>query len=365
MALDAFRDCELPATADFHVHLRDGETMETVVPTIRRGGVNTVYVMPNLLPPITTVPHALSYLASLQRLEPNVTFLMTLYLHPTLTPGTIAEAARAGIAGVKAYPAGLTTNSAAGVVDYATFDAVFAAMEAHDLVLNLHGEAPSSPANGVSVLNAEEAFLPTLAELHAKFPRLRIVLEHCTSKAAVEAVRSIGSDRVRATITAHHLWLTVDDWAGDPFAFCKPVAKSAEDRQALIRAVVDGSGKFFLGTDSAPHPVQAKTGGTDRKGKIAAGVFTQPYATQLVVGALEKACEEGILKAEDVTKEVLENFMSGYGRYFYRVPNDKKEKIVLRKRDERVVDVLTSKSGRVEIVPFRRGENTWSVEWLP
>ena len=206
----------LPAVADFHVHLRSGTLSRAVVPTIRAGGVNTVYVMPNLIPPITTVSDALAYRAELQALDPTTTYLMTLYLHPSVTPAVIREAAATGgaIAGVKSYPAGVTTNSASGVLDYEAFFPVFEAMQETGMVLNLHGECPSDQGSGTTVLNAEEKFLPTLRMIHHKFPNLKIVLEHCTTAAAVQTVTECG-DSVRATLTAHHLFLVVDDWAGD------------------------------------------------------------------------------------------------------------------------------------------------------
>lgn len=130
------------------------------------------------------------------------------------------------------------------------------------MILNLHGEVPSTPSHAhssttkdstaITILNAEPAFLPTLKNLHTKFPKLRIILEHCSTAAALEAVRACGPT-VAGTITAHHLSLIIDDWAGDPFCFCKPVAKTPEDRDALLKAVVGSEGRFFLGTDSAPH----------------------------------------------------------------------------------------------------------------
>ncbi|KAK4938396.1 hypothetical protein LTR28_009612 [Elasticomyces elasticus] len=332
--------------------------METVVPTIRKGGVNTVYVMPNLVPPITTVPQALDYQKRLQAIEPNVTFLMSLYLHPSITPQTVREAKAAGITGIKSYPAGLTTNSEAGVVSYEAFYPVFAAMQEHDMILNLHGEAPGSATNNITVLSAEEAFLPTLLDLHARFPTLRIVLEHCTTASAIAAVASLGP-AVAATITAHHLFMTVDDWAGDPHCFCKPVAKLPSDREALLRTAVSGNPKFFLGTDSAPHPAQAKRGGD----RIAAGVFTQPYAVGLVLDALEMGLEMGVVEKADVTKEKLDGFLSGFGRSFYRAPDARGEKIVLKREGETIMDLLRSESGDVEVVPFRRGKKTWSVQW--
>jgi dihydroorotase len=213
-----FDGFELPASADFHVHLREGDVMEAVTPTIRRGGIDMVYVMPNLVPPITTVDHALSYQKRLQALVPDVTFLMSLYLHPTITPSTIKEAKAAGIRGVKSYPAGVTTNSASGVVDYAQFYPIFAAIEEHDLILNLHGESP--PGDDITVLNAEEAFLPTLFDLHRRFPRLRIVLEHCTTAAAVEAVKACGPNVV-GTITPHHItWSTTRSTTANPLPSC-------------------------------------------------------------------------------------------------------------------------------------------------
>ena len=206
---------ELPAAADFHVHLRDGAMAAAVVPTVRRGGVNTVYVMPNLVPPVATVEAALAYRARLRALDPAVDYRMTLFLCPEVTPAVVRAAAAAGIAGVKSYPAGVTTNSDGGVVSYERYYDVFEAMEECGLVLNLHGECPADERGGdVTILNAEARFLPTLKTLHERFPRLRIVLEHCTTADAVEAVRACG-DTVVGTITSHHLFLTIDDAASD------------------------------------------------------------------------------------------------------------------------------------------------------
>ncbi|KAK8153952.1 hypothetical protein BKA80DRAFT_210408 [Phyllosticta citrichinensis] len=367
--MDKLDGLELPAAADMHVHLRDGAMMETVVPTIRQGGVNTVFVMPNLVPPITTVDAALAYRARLQALEPNVTFLMSLYLHPDITPDTIKQAKAAGITGVKSYPAGVTTNSAAGVLDYEAFYPVFAEMERQNMVLNLHGELPPTASkkdgqedDDITVLNAEARFLPTLLTLHARFPTLRIILEHCTTAAAVDAVRTCGPS-VAATITAHHLYLTVDDVVGNGLHFCKPVAKLPADRLALLRAAVSGESKFFFGSDSAPHPAAKKMGA---EGAPAAGVFTQMNAVQLVVEALEKGVEKGWLGESDVSRGKLEGFLSGFGRAFYggqAREREGKETIVLRRGEERVPERLRHVKGEVEVVPFRRGEETWSVEW--
>ncbi|KAK0261077.1 hypothetical protein B0A54_11743 [Friedmanniomyces endolithicus] len=373
--LEKLHGLELPAAADMHVHLREGAMTELVVyrshrfqnvadnmltnhsPTIRRGGVNTVFVMPNLVPPITTVKHCLAYKETLESLEPNVTFLMSLYLHPNISPETVIEAKRAGIAGIKSYPHGVTTHSDHGVMSYEHFYPVFEEMERQDMVLNLHGELPPSAGIDITVLNAEEAFLPTLLDLHRRFPKLRIILEHCTSAAAIEAVKSCGPT-VAATITAHHLFLIVDDWAGDPHAFCKPVAKLPSDRRALLKAVVSGDSKFFFGTDSAPHRAETK-----RADRVAAGVFTQPHAVSFVIDALEQGVEMGVIRAEDVTKEKLENFLSEFGRSFYKVEDTRKERIVLSKPSDAVENLLRSADGSVEVVPFRRAKMTWGVSW--
>lgn len=257
------------------------------------------------------------------------------------------------------------------MLDYETFYPVFAEMEAQNMILNLHGEVPSTPSHApssssssseqsaaaITILNAEPAFLPTLKSLHTRFPKLRIILEHCSTAAALAAVRACGPS-VAGTLTAHHLSLIIDDWAGDPFHFCKPVAKTPEDRDALLRAVVGSGGRFFLGTDSAPHPLVKKRG----EDKVAAGVFTQPYAVGYVLDALAKAVERGVVSEEEVTQEVLEGFFSGWGRAFYGV-KDNGKRIVVKKGKENVVDVLKTEGIDVAVVPFRRGEATWSVEW--
>lgn len=307
------------------------------------------------MPPITTVDRALVYKKSLEAIEPRVTFLMSLYLHETVTPETIIDAKKRGVTGVKSYPAGVTTNSSSGVVDYTQFYSVFAEMERQDMILNLHGECPS--AGDVTVMSAEERFLPKLFELHERFPKLRIILEHCTTAAAVEAVKKCGPT-VAGTITAHHLSIIVDSWAGDPFCFCKPVAKTPADRDALLRAATSGDPKFFFGSDSAPHPAASKRGGD----KIAAGVFTQPYTTQIVLDAFEQACQNGVLKEEDITQDTIEGFLSKHGRAFYGLEQETKEFITLDRKGEKIVNIL--QSDKVDVVPFRRDQETWSLSWV-
>lgn len=321
--------------------------------TSEQGG-KRITKQPNLVPPVITVDRALEYKSRLQAIEPNVNYLMSLYLHENITPETIVDAKKKGITGVKSYPAGVTTNSSSGVVDYTLFYPVFAEMERQNMVLNLHGEVPST--GDVTVLSAEERFVPILAQLHERFPRLRIILEHCTTAAAVEAVQKCGPT-VAGTITAHHLSIIIDSWAGDPFCFCKPVAKTPADRDALLRAAVSGNPKFFFGSDSAPHPAASKRGGD----KIAAGVFTQPYTTQVVMDSFEQACENGILNEDEITPEIVEGFMSKFGRAFYGLEEEKKEFITLERKGEKIADIL--KSDKLDVVPFRRGQASWSVSW--
>lgn len=165
---------------------------------------SVAYVMPNLVPPVTSVAQAQAYHQRLQALDPRVTYLMTLYLHESITPDVVRAAKQAGLAGIKSYPQGLTTNSESGVTSYEAFYPVFAAMEEEGLVLNIHGECASDHKKNITIMNAEASFLPTLKEIHGKFPKLKIVLEHCTTADAVKAVEACG-DTVVGTITAHHL----------------------------------------------------------------------------------------------------------------------------------------------------------------
>ncbi|KND00895.1 dihydroorotase, homodimeric type [Spizellomyces punctatus DAOM BR117] len=294
----------VPLADDFHTHLRQGALMRAVTPLLKTSGVATAYVMPNLKPPVTTTEQALAYKAELEALAPNVNFLMTLYLTPELTPEEIRKAAKAGVAGVKSYPRGVTTNSDSGIESYTAYYEVFRAMEEVDMVLNLHGEIPSDAEEGVCVMNAEERFLKHLEQLHRDFPNLRIVLEHATTKAAVDMVKSLGAT-VGCSITVHHLSLIVDDWAGQCHHFCKPVAKYPHDREALRAIVKEGHPRFFLGTDSAPHPRHTKESST-----AVAGVFTTPLVLPYLATILESF---GAL-------DKLQTFACENGRAFYKLP---------------------------------------------
>ncbi|ODV89419.1 hypothetical protein CANCADRAFT_139389 [Tortispora caseinolytica NRRL Y-17796] len=339
-------EIQLKQVGDYHVHLRDGEMLKLVAPTVKESGIAVAYVMPNLVPPLTAVDQVLAYKERISAVDPDTEYLMTLYLSPEITPEVIAEAAKAGIAGVKCYPAGVTTNSDHGVSSYEPFYPTFAAMEEHDMVLNLHGEVPFSH-DDVTVMNAEEKFLPLLLQLHERFPKLRIVLEHCTTAAAIQTVKKCGPT-VAGSITAHHLYLTVNSWGGNSLHFCKPVAKTPADRAALIEAATSGNPQFFFGSDSAPHPVVNKTKLTG----AAAGVFTQPFVLQYLAEIFE---DQGKLNN-------LSAFVSENGASFYKVgTHPSKDKMVtLKKSPVTIPEMLGSSPNGV--VPFRAGETLrWSV----
>ncbi|KAJ7368029.1 hypothetical protein DFH08DRAFT_830121 [Mycena albidolilacea] len=341
----------VPSPADFHVHLRQGKMATLVTPHVRNGGFSLAYVMPNLKPPVTTTAQALAYKAELESIDSSVEYLMTLYLSPDLTPEEVVKAKEAGIAGVKSYPRGVTTNSDGGIESYEMYYPVFEAMQRVDMVLNLHGEVPSDAKTNTHILNAEPKFLTHLHALHKAFPRLRIVLEHATTRAAVDAVKACGPT-VACTITAHHLELTVDDWAGQSFNFCKPVAKYPDDREALRQVIRDGHPRFFLGSDSAPHPVHSKSTSTPTQG-CAAGIYTSPILLPLVAHLLES------FDALDK----LEGFVSTFGRCFYRreLSAENTSNVVLRKIDGHVVE---GKYGADEesVVPFWAGkEINWKI----
>ncbi|TVY88546.1 putative dihydroorotase [Lachnellula willkommii] len=285
------------------------------------------------------------------------------------------------------YPQGVTTNSESGVAaDFLeAYSLVFAAMEQYDLVLNLHGEVPGSPPS--DNISLEEAFLPELKRLHEKFPRLRCILEasrfpsltaqyytdtlqHCSTAAALDAsasnfaaliLKHMGSV---GTITAHHLYLTRDISQADPLAFCKPIPQTPLHRDALIKAVCSDDPKFFFGSDSAPHPLASKTQGRQ---PVPAGVFTQPFATQLVILALQEAIERGVIEEHEVTQERLEQFLSRSGRRFYKLPDPAAKgpyKIVLERKGETIPTSIRSADGTLEIGLSRPTVPIFSLRWL-
>ena len=332
---------------DWHLHLRDGKAMSDVV-----GHTAEVFgraiVMPNLKPPVVRVTQAAQYRARiLDALPVDSDFepLMTLYLTDSTTPEDIHEAAATGwIKAVKLYPAGATTNSDSGVTDLSGCDDVFAAMSDVGFPLLLHGEVTTPE---VDIFHREAVYVrDVLPGILARHEKLRVVLEHITSAAAAEWVAD-GPDRLAATITAHHLLLNRNDMlAGGirPHLYCLPILKTEGDRTALIRAAISGNPKFFLGTDSAPHPIGAKETACG-----CAGVFSAPSAMSLYAEAFDDA---GAL-------DKLEGFASHFGPDFYRLPRHTQQLVM----EETPVSIPSVFEFGAEVVrPFRAGGHAkWSV----
>jgi dihydroorotase len=330
---------------DWHLHLRDGEHLSAVLPDTARRFARAI-VMPNLKPPVTTTRLALEYrdrvLAALPagaRFEP----LMTLYLTDN-TPASEIDQARASgkVHAVKYYPAGATTHSDAGVTDIGRCARALEAMEKHGIPLLVHGEV-TDPV--VDVFDKEKVFVEqVLTPLAARHPGLRIVLEHITTREAVEFVRG-APPRIAATITAHHLLLSRGAlFAGGirPHLYCLPVLKREAHRQALVKAATSGSPKFFLGTDSAPHARHTKE--TDCG---CAGIYTAHAAIELYAEAFAAA---GAL-------DKLEGFASRHGAQCYGLPANE-DTITLSETSWAVPAELAFGADR--LVPLRAGAN---VEW--
>jgi dihydroorotase len=238
------------------------------------------------------------------------------------------------------YPLGVTTNSDSGVSDIRQFYNTFEAMQDLDMIFNIHGEVPSDESRNICVMNAEISFLPILERIHKDFPKLRIILEHTTTKEAVELIQKM-PDNVASTITVHYLDLTVDDWAGKIHNFCKPVAKYPIDKQALVSMVKSGNPKFFLGSDSAPH-----LRGMKETACGCAGVFTASYLAAYLADVLDR----------NNCLDKMVGFATQFGADFYNLPYQKKT-LTLTKQ-EIIVD---SEIGGV--VPFRAGENLrWKIQ---
>jgi dihydroorotase len=330
---------------DWHLHLRDGAELAAILGFTARAFARAV-VMPNLRPPVTTVAQAASYRDRIRAALPagaDFEPLMTLYLTDGTGPGEIDRAADAAfIAGVKCYPAGSTTHSEAGITSLKRCEAAIARMEERDVVLQLHGEATG---DDIDPYDRESVFIESeLAPLVARHPRLRIVLEHVTTRAGVEFVRK-GAGRVAATITPQHLLLNRGAmFRGGlrPHLYCLPVLKRERDREALLDAATSGEPRFFLGTDSAPHARSAKESACG-----CAGVFSAPAAIELYARAFEQA---GRL-------DRLEGFASFHGADFYRLPRNRGT-ITLARRAWTVPASLPF--GGEEIVPMCAGE---ALDW--
>ncbi len=325
---------------DWHVHLRDGAMLHHALPDTARRFARAI-VMPNLDPPVTTTVQAIAYRERiLAALPPGLRFepLMTLYLTEATPPEDIARAKASGVVhAVKYYPANATTNAHHGVRDLRACRAVLEAMQQHDLPLLMHGEVTDSD---IDVFDREAMFIERhLMPLVREFPQLRVVLEHITTRNAAQFVAEAPAN-VGATITAHHLLLNRNAmFAGGlrPHHYCLPVLKREEHRQALVEAATSGNPKFFLGTDSAPHPRHAKESACG-----CAGIYTAHAALELYAEAFEDA---GRL-------DRLEGFASLHGPAFYRLPRNS-ETVTLEREDSEVPAQIEIEGGA--LVPFRAG----------
>lgn len=330
---------------DWHVHVRDGELLRLVVPDTSRRFARAI-IMPNLVPPVTTTELARQYRERVLAAVPaglDFNPLMTLYLTEDMRPDEVAAAKASGfVQGVKWYPAGATTHSQHGVRDITRCDPVLAAMEEHDLPLLVHAETTDPD---VDVFDREAVFLDNqLSPVIRRFPALRVVVEHLTTRRAVQFVRD-ASPRVAGTITAHHLLLNRNALLGGglrPHYYCLPVLKREEHRLALVEAATGGHSRYFLGTDSAPHRRRDKESACG-----CAGIYTAHAAIELYAEVFEQA---GAL-------DRLEAFASFHGADFYGLPRNT-QRITLEKRRWRVPDRL--ECGDDAIVPFRAGE---LVKW--
>ncbi len=330
---------------DWHLHLRDGPLLASVVPDTARRFARAI-VMPNLKPPVVTTEQARQYRARiLAAVPPGVRFepLMTLYLTETTAPEEIHTAKASGIVhGVKYYPAGATTHSEAGVTDIGRCEAVLATMAEVGLPLQVHGEVVDPE---VDVFDREAVFIERVLEpLVRRHPTLRIVFEHITTRDAVRFVEAAPAT-VAATITAHHLLYNRNAmFRGGirPHYYCLPVLKRERHREALLAAAVSGNPKFFLGTDSAPHARATKEHSCG-----CAGIYTAHAAIELYAEAFEAAGALGRLEA----------FASFHGADFYGLPRNT-ERITLVKEPWMVAPELAF--GTHTLVPLRAGE---TVGW--
>ena len=333
---------------DWHLHLRDGAALKAVLPDTAKQFARAI-VMPNLRPPVTTTALALAYRQRiLDALPADLNFepLMTLYLTDNTTADEIALAKASGIVhGVKLYPAGATTNSDSGVTNLGHCVKALEVMEKLGVPLLAHAEVTDAD---VDVFDRERVFIErNMMPLLKKFPALKVVFEHITTKDAADFVTEASSN-VAATITAHHLLMNRNDmFKGgiQPHHYCLPILKREEHRVALVKAAISGNAKFFLGTDSAPHAKHTKEAACG-----CAGMYTAHTAIELYAEAFENAN----------ALDKLEGFASFYGADFYGLPRNTAQ-ITLIKESWKVPDSLPFDGDA--LVPLRAGQNlAWKLQ---
>jgi len=322
----------LESPLDMHLHLRDGEMLNIVAP-LSASSFSGAIVMPNLVTPITTKEDLISYKQRIMKAIGDKDFIpyMTLFFKSTYSREFL-ESVKDEITAIKLYPAGITTNSDGGVSGFEIDELkdILEAMSDLGIPLCIHGET------GGFVMDREAEFVPIYENLASNFPNLTIIMEHITTKESVEALDRYPN--LYATITLHHLIITLDDVAGgmlQPHLFCKPIAKRPEDREALLKVALEAHPKVMFGSDSAPHPREAK-----ESCGCAAGVFTAPIALQRLVELFDE---------NSVSIENLQKFVSGNAREIYKI-NPTTKSILIEKRDFIVPDNYSG------VVPMYAGE---------
>ncbi|NCP23541.1 MAG: dihydroorotase [Erythrobacter sp.] len=326
---------------DWHLHFRDGETMQAVVPPTARQFARAI-VMPNLSPPVTTTAMAAAYRERIVAAVPegvDFTPLMTAYLTDDTDPDDLARGFESGVlTAAKLYPAGATTNSASGVTDVRKIDRVLERIAHIGMPLCVHGEVTSAD---IDIFDREAVFIErVLQPLTERLPELRVIFEHITTKQAVDFVDR-GGDNIAATITPQHLHINRNAiLVGGirPHMYCLPVAKREEHRLALRKAATSGSPKYFLGTDSAPHHRHAKESDCG-----CAGIFNAPFALESYLAVFD---EENAL-------DRFEGFSSLNGPRFYRLPVN--DGTITLERAETLVPREVDGGGE-PVVPFHAGE---------
>ena len=297
------RTLQIPRPDDFHVHLRQGEGLAAYA---RREALHfgRALVMPNTLPPLSGPESLGAYRAAILEATAGLSFepLLSFKLLPGMARQTVLACAAAGALVGKYYPAGATTNAQDGIREPGEIAEALAAMEEAGLILSIHGEDQEAPA-----LEREAAFLPVVDGILSSYPRLRLILEHLSTREGLAFVQA-GPERLAGTLTAHHLLLSLDDLLGEGLEahlFCKPVLKPAVHRDALRAAVFSGLPRLFFGSDSAPHPRVKK-----ESGRAPAGIYSAPTALPALAGLFDRA---GAL-------DRLEPFLCSRGADFYRLP---------------------------------------------
>jgi dihydroorotase len=334
---------------DWHIHLRDGAMLRACLPHTARVFGRAI-AMPNLARSVATIADAVAYRERILAAVPDgmrFTPLMTCYLTHDTDPDEVERGFREGVfTGVKLYPAHATTNSAAGVTDLSKVTRVLARMESIGMPLLMHGEEVD-PA--IDIFDREAVFIDRrLGPLARSFPGLRMIMEHLTTKVAVDFVRAM-APQIAGTITPHHLEYTRNDWIGGglkPFLYCQPVIKTEADRKALRAAATSGEACYLLGTDSAPHPVASKFAKS-----ASSGVFAAPTAIESYARVFD---EEGAL-------DRLEAFASLNGPKHYRLPPNA-DTITLERTAWTAPEEIAVEGPERAVPVYRGGETmTWRV----